>query len=196
MGRLKNQAAVITGGGSGMGAAVVARFVEEGARVVVLDRSRDKLDDIQAVHGDAVRTVLGSVTEYHDNAHACSVAEQEFGSLDVFVGNAGLWDFSRSLLGATPEQLSAGFDELFAVNVKGYVLGAKAAAAPLRASRGSMVFTHRHRVGHRPVRLRHATPSALSRVPAHPPLGAHGLGAARTSPARGAAASAMDSRIR
>ncbi|MER5430116.1 3-(cis-5,6-dihydroxycyclohexa-1,3-dien-1-yl)propanoate dehydrogenase [Streptomyces sp. NPDC002588] len=141
MGRLNDRTAVITGGGSGMGAAVVDRFVEEGARVVVLDRSKDKLDGIKAVHGDAVRTVLGSVTDYEDNAQACSIAQQEFGGLDVFVGNAGLWDFSRSLLDTSPEHLSAGFDELFAVNVKGYLLGAKASVAALRASRGCMVFT-------------------------------------------------------
>lgn len=141
MGRLDDVNAVVTGGASGMGAAVVERFVQEGARVVVLDRSEHKLNDVQAAHGDAVRTVTGSVSEYADNAAACSLAVREFGGLDVFVGNAGLWDFARPLLESTPEDLSSGFDELFAVNVKGYVLGAKAASAALRESRGSMIFT-------------------------------------------------------
>jgi NAD(P)-dependent dehydrogenase (short-subunit alcohol dehydrogenase family) len=141
MGRLQNQTAVITGGGSGMGAAVVRRFVEEGARVVVLDRVQDKLDALETSYGGAVRGVLGSVTEYADNAQACAVAQREFGGLDVFIGNAGIWDFSRALLDSTPEHLVAGFDELFSVNVKGYVLGARAAAPLLRESRGSMIFT-------------------------------------------------------
>lgn len=141
MGRLENKVAVVTGGGSGLGAAITSRFVEEGARVVVLDRSAEKLAAAENRYGDTVRTVRGSVTAFADNARACSVAESEFGGLDVFIGNAGLWDFSRSLLDSTPEHLDAGFDELFAVNVKGYVLGAKAAAPLLQHTRGNMIFT-------------------------------------------------------
>jgi NAD(P)-dependent dehydrogenase (short-subunit alcohol dehydrogenase family) len=70
-----------------------------------------------------------------------STALDAFGQLDVFVGNAGLWDFNRPLLGSSIEDTARGFDELFAVNVKGYLLGARAAAEALRETRGSMIFT-------------------------------------------------------
>ncbi|MFD9722036.1 SDR family NAD(P)-dependent oxidoreductase [Streptomyces sp. NPDC059076] len=141
MGWLEGASVLVTGGASGLGRAVVERFVAEGARVVVLDRSADRLDDLCGALGDAVRTVTGDVTSYADNSRACAVAEEEFGGLDTFIGNAGLWDFGRSLAETPAEVLADGFDELFAVNVKGYLLGAKAAAPLLRGSRGSIVYT-------------------------------------------------------
>ncbi|WP_319455885.1 MULTISPECIES: SDR family NAD(P)-dependent oxidoreductase [unclassified Mycobacterium] len=141
MNRLLGTTAVVTGGGSGLGAAITERFVVEGGRVVVLDRSETKLRVLADRFGDSVRTVCGSVTDFADNAKACMIAEENFGGLDVLVGNAGLWDFSRSLLGSSVEHLDAGFDELFGVNVKGYLLGAKAAAPYLLARGGRMVFT-------------------------------------------------------
>ncbi|MFF4901442.1 3-(cis-5,6-dihydroxycyclohexa-1,3-dien-1-yl)propanoate dehydrogenase [Streptomyces sp. NPDC001068] len=141
MGWLENTSVLVTGGGSGMGRAIVERFVEEGARVAVFDRSADKLADVAEQFGDAVRTVQGDVTSTADNAAAVDTAVGAFGGLDVFIGNAGVWDFSRSLLDSSPEDLAKGFDELFAVNVKGYLLGARASAEALRTSRGSMVFT-------------------------------------------------------
>ncbi|GAA2646233.1 3-(cis-5,6-dihydroxycyclohexa-1,3-dien-1-yl)propanoate dehydrogenase [Streptomyces vastus] len=141
MGWLEGSAVLVTGGASGLGRAIVERFVDEGARVVVFDRSKDKLDGIAADLKGAVRTVSGDVTSFADNVRACTVAEEEFGGLDTFVGNAGLWDFNRSLLDTPADALADGFDELFAVNVKGYLLGAKAAAPLLRRASGSIVFT-------------------------------------------------------
>ncbi|MFE4668726.1 SDR family NAD(P)-dependent oxidoreductase [Streptomyces sp. NPDC056716] len=141
MGWLEGASVLVTGGASGLGRAVVERFVAEGARVVVLDRSGHRLGELSAALGDAVRTVPGDVTSYEDNARACAVAEEEFGGLDTFVGNAGLWDFCRTLTDTPADVLSSGFDELFAVNVKGYLLGAKAAVPLLRRSGGSIVYT-------------------------------------------------------
>lgn len=131
----------MTGGGSGLGYALVKRFVENGGRVTVLDRSEQKLTALREAFGPDVRTLQGDVTSFDDNAEAVDLAVREFGALDTFVGNAGIWDFGRSLLDATPEQLDLGFDELFSVNVKGYLLGAKAAAPQLKLSRGSVVLT-------------------------------------------------------
>lgn len=141
MGWLENTSVLVTGGGSGMGRAIVERFVEEGARVTVFDRSAEKLADVAEKYGDSVRTVRGDVTSAADNAAAVETAVGAFGGLDVFIGNAGVWDFSRSLMDSSPDDLAKGFDELFAVNVKGYLLGARASAEALREARGSMIFT-------------------------------------------------------
>jgi 2,3-dihydroxy-2,3-dihydrophenylpropionate dehydrogenase len=141
MGWLEGKTALITGGGSGLGRAIAERFVDEGARVLVFDRSRDKLDQLSDVLGASLVTYAGDVTSPADNSGAVAAALAAFGQLDVFVGNAGLWDFNRPLLGSTIEDTARGFDELFAVNVKGYLLGARAAAEALRESRGSMIFT-------------------------------------------------------
>ncbi|MBV1886943.1 MAG: SDR family NAD(P)-dependent oxidoreductase, partial [Parvibaculaceae bacterium] len=54
MSALSGEVALITGGGSGLGRAIVDRFVEEGARVAVFDRSKEKLQEIEAAHGEKV----------------------------------------------------------------------------------------------------------------------------------------------
>lgn len=141
MGRLDDASIVVTGAGSGLGRALLERFVAEGARVVAFDKSEDKLDKLAAAFDTSIATVSGDVTDYDDNLRACTTAVEKFGKIDTFVGNAGLWDFNGSLQATAPDRLDAGFDELFSVNVKGYLLGAKAAQPLLERSGGSIIFT-------------------------------------------------------
>ncbi|GIL39136.1 3-(cis-5,6-dihydroxycyclohexa-1,3-dien-1-yl)propanoate dehydrogenase [Roseiterribacter gracilis] len=140
-GWLNGYGAVVTGGGAGIGRAIVDRYVAEGARVTVLLRSQAQADALRDVHGDRVSPVLGDVRSAADNRAAVDDAVRRWGALDVFVGNAGVYDFFRRLDSFAPDELEAGFDELFAVNVKAYLLGAQASIAALRASSGSMIFT-------------------------------------------------------
>ena len=66
---------------------------------------------------------------------------KRFGKIDTFIGNAGIWDFGASTIDTEPEKLASAFDELFAVNVKGYLLGAKAACEELAKTEGSIIYT-------------------------------------------------------
>jgi len=141
MGWLEGDVVLVTGAGSGLGRALVDRFVAEGARVVAFDRAADRVAAVEAAHPGYVVGAVGDVTSAQDNERAVSVALESFGLLDAFVGNAGLFDYGARLEDTPAEQLSAGFDELFAVNVKGYLLGVRAAAAALRDSRGCVVLT-------------------------------------------------------
>lgn len=141
MGWLKNESILVTGGGSGLGLALVQRFVDEGAQVTVLELNADKVAALQSCFGTAVVAVQGSVCSGADNQRAVEAAMARWGKLDCFVGNAAIWDHGLSLMGMTQEQLEKGFDELFSVNLKGYLLGARAAAPALLASGGSMIFT-------------------------------------------------------
>lgn len=141
MNGLKGRVVLITGGGSGVGRAIVDRFLVEGARVVVLERDPDKIASLEAARSPNLVTVAGDVTSYADNELAVAAALDSFGHLDVFIGNVGLWDFSRSLIDLSPIELEGGFRELFAVNVLGYLLGARASAAALKESRGSIILT-------------------------------------------------------
>jgi NAD(P)-dependent dehydrogenase (short-subunit alcohol dehydrogenase family) len=136
---LDDTVALITGAGSGIGKAVTRRFVEEGARVVAFDIER--LSALQQELGDRVATVRGDVRKPEDNRQAVDRAVAAFGKLNVFVGNAGVWDGKRRLTELTDQQLIAGFDELFAINVKGYLLGAKAASVELARTKGCIIFT-------------------------------------------------------
>ena len=122
MGWLDGRVALVTGGGSGIGRAVVERFLAEGARVGVLERVAARVEQLQAACGSAVIAVQGDVTCLTDNQHAVDATVRAFGQLDIFVGNAGVFDRFISLADLPGEQISAAFDELFGVNVKGAIL--------------------------------------------------------------------------
>ncbi|WGY00412.1 3-(cis-5,6-dihydroxycyclohexa-1,3-dien-1-yl)propanoate dehydrogenase [Nocardioides sp. QY071] len=132
---------LVTGGASGLGRALVDRFVEEGAGVTVLDRSEEGLAELTRRHGERVAVVTGDVTSAAANEQAVSTAVERFGRLDTFVANAGLWDFGRPLADLTLDQVDAGFDELFAVNVKASLLGVRAGLDELRRTQGSVLLT-------------------------------------------------------
>lgn len=141
MPKLSGEVALVTGGASGLGRAVVDRFVEEGAKVVVFDRSADRLEEVARAHGDAIAAHAGDVRSMADNKAAVALAVERFGKLDCAIGNAGIWDYSITLDDTPEEQLETAFDELFGVNVKGYLLLAKAALPALVRSGGSLVYT-------------------------------------------------------
>jgi NAD(P)-dependent dehydrogenase (short-subunit alcohol dehydrogenase family) len=141
MGSLNDQVVLVTGGGSGIGLAVVARFIEEGARVGVMERSRERTDALRARFGASVAAIPGDAGALADNKQAVAETVRAFGRLDVFVGNAGIFDVYAKLADLPEDELSRAYDELFRVNVGGCVFGAKAAVPELRKTGGSMIFT-------------------------------------------------------
>jgi NAD(P)-dependent dehydrogenase (short-subunit alcohol dehydrogenase family) len=141
MGWLVGNVALVTGGASGLGRAIVARFIEEGAKVGVLDRSPEGCSRLQDDFGEAVTVTVGDVTSMAENRRAVAECVSRFGKLDCFVGNAGIWDFSLPLVRLSEDKLSPAFDEVFGINVKGYLLGAKAALPELWKTGGNIIFT-------------------------------------------------------
>jgi NAD(P)-dependent dehydrogenase (short-subunit alcohol dehydrogenase family) len=141
MGWLEGDVAVVTGGGSGIGRAVVERYVAEGCRVVVADLSETRLSEVQEDLGDRVTTIVTDVRSHTDNVAAVATAVATFGRLDVFVANAGLSDGFTELADLPARDIDAAFAQVFDVNVKGIVHGAKAALPELVKTRGSMVLT-------------------------------------------------------
>lgn len=141
MNGLKNAVVLITGGGSGLGRALVERFLREGASVAVLESSAARAASLRADFGEEVEAIIGDVTVYADNARAVERTVARFGRLDTFIANAGIFDFFQALPQYEGDKLAAAFDELFAVNVKGGLLGARAALSELVKARGSIIFT-------------------------------------------------------
>ena len=141
MSDLHNESIFITGGGSGLGLALVERFIEEGAQVATLELSAAKVASLRQRFGEHILAVEGNVTCYADYQRAVDQILTRSGKLDCFIGNAGIWDHNASLVNTPAETLETGFHELFNVNVLGYLLGAKACAPALIASEGSMIFT-------------------------------------------------------
>ncbi len=139
--RLQGETIIVTGGAGGLGRAIVERMLQEGARVCVLDRSGQRLDELGARLGDAVLPIVGDVRRLEDHQRAVNACVERWGKLDCAIGNAGIWDFNTHLVDLPESRIDAAFDEVFQVNVKGYLLLAKAAQNALVTSRGSLVFT-------------------------------------------------------
>jgi NAD(P)-dependent dehydrogenase (short-subunit alcohol dehydrogenase family) len=141
MGWLEGHVALVTGGGSGIGRGIVERFLAEGARVGVLERIPARVKQLKADLGKSMVAIQGDVTRFEDNKRAVEQTADTFGQLDIFVGNAGVFDRYMSLIDLPEDKLGEAFDEQFAVNVKGCLLGAKAALPELLKTEGCMVFT-------------------------------------------------------
>src|SRR5688500_18606794 len=111
--------AIVTGGGSGIGKGIVERFVEEGAFVTAVDLLPERVKELEVQYPGKVLGVKADVTRYEDNERSVDEAVNAFGKVDVFIGNAGVWDYGASLRATDPRKLIGAFDELFSVNVKG-----------------------------------------------------------------------------
>ncbi|KQW23225.1 3-ketoacyl-ACP reductase [Afipia sp. Root123D2] len=111
--RLKDKVAIVTGGASGFGAAIVRHFVEEGAKVVILDLNGEGAARVAGNSGQAI-AVGGDVTKRADIDKAVGTAVENFGRLDIVVNNAG-WSFrNKPILEVTEDE----FDRVYAINVK------------------------------------------------------------------------------
>lgn len=141
MGRLSNYSIALTGGNSGIGLAVVQRFLEEGANVAVMDRSLVGLSELSNKYKKRLLTYTGDVTSAANNSAFVEETITAFGKLDAYVANAGIWDWFKRLEKMTAEQLVQAYREIFEVNVLGGILGAHAATSALRSSGGSLIFT-------------------------------------------------------
>ncbi|GII63738.1 3-phenylpropionate-dihydrodiol/cinnamic acid-dihydrodiol dehydrogenase [Sphaerisporangium krabiense] len=141
MGALDGKSVILTGAGSGIGRAVVVRFVAEGARVVAVDRDAGNLAHLRDELGDAVVPFAADVRSWDDNARAVRTAVSAFGGVDVYVANAGIFDGGRALADIPGEDLTAAAQEIFAVNVVAPMLGVRAAADELVKARGAVIIT-------------------------------------------------------
>jgi meso-butanediol dehydrogenase/(S,S)-butanediol dehydrogenase/diacetyl reductase len=86
--RLEGRVAVITGGGTGIGAATARRFAAEGAKVIVTGRRPEPLEEVAREAGGLA--VPGDVADEDHARKAIAAATQAFGGLDILVANAGL----------------------------------------------------------------------------------------------------------
>jgi NAD(P)-dependent dehydrogenase (short-subunit alcohol dehydrogenase family) len=133
--RLDGKCAVVTGAASGIGAAIVDRFVTEGATVIAVDIAADRLRDVAAGR-PAVRPVPGDVSLAGTWARVAGLAHDEIGRMDVLCSNASV------VVRAPAHELAEDdWDRQLAVNLKAAYLGVKACVGLLAAAAGAVVLT-------------------------------------------------------
>jgi NAD(P)-dependent dehydrogenase (short-subunit alcohol dehydrogenase family) len=139
---LAGRVAIVTGGARGLGRAVVERFVDEGARVVIAD--------VDTEVGKAVASELGTATAYQptdvadadDVQHAVEFAVEELGGLHIMVNNAGIGGSHKRFLDDDFDD----FERTMAVNVFGVLVGCQRAARHM-ADNGGGVITNITSIG-------------------------------------------------
>ena len=137
MNRFKDQTILVTGAASGIGLATARRFLDEGARVVMLDIDDASLRKAAAgLPQDRVLVHVGDTADKGTAGAAVSAAVERFGALHVLVNNAGM-----ATEGDIMQTSEEDFERVMAVNVTGYFHMAKAAMPELVKTGGSIVMT-------------------------------------------------------
>jgi 3-oxoacyl-[acyl-carrier protein] reductase len=149
MGRLQGLATVITGAGSGIGAASALAFAREGAGVVVADRNveaaRQTVDRIETDGGQA-EAVEVDVSDYRAVERMVKIAVDRFGKLDVLFNNAGVPQSFTPFEQSTDDLYNLIFD----VNVRGVFYGCRAAIPHMKAHGGGVILNTASTAGIRP----------------------------------------------
>ncbi|MGF6275434.1 meso-butanediol dehydrogenase/(S,S)-butanediol dehydrogenase/diacetyl reductase [Massilia sp. UYP11] len=137
MNRFNEKTVLVTGAASGIGLAAARRFLDEGARVVMLDIDGDTLK--QAASGlpqDRVLMQVGDTAARETATAAVQAAVERFGGLHILINNAGM-----ATEGDITQTSEEDFERVMAVNVGGYYHMAKAAMPELVKVRGAIVMT-------------------------------------------------------
>jgi len=114
----RNKVAVVTGGASGLGAALVKELAAAGAKVVVADIAFAKAKQLASELGERAHAVSLDVSNHEQLASVVQGVKSEFGSLDLFFNNAGI-----SIYGEACDLPFSEWDRLLKINLMGVVAG-------------------------------------------------------------------------
>jgi NAD(P)-dependent dehydrogenase (short-subunit alcohol dehydrogenase family) len=135
--RLENKVAIITGGAGSIGKTTAKLFLEQGAKVFLVDLNEDSLKKVADDLGSKnIKYAAADVTKSEDVKHYVTEAVNAFGSIDIFFNNAGIEGVVKPTVDY-PEDI---FDKVIAVNVKGVFLGNKY-VLPKMKDGGSVILT-------------------------------------------------------
>lgn len=135
---LTNKVAVITGGGGALGAGIAQGLAQAGAAVVIADVKVDAAQQVAAAIQVQEGRALAVACDVADSASVAAMVEQAvalFGGVDILVNNAAIYP-------ARPwtEISEAEWDRVFAVNIKGYYLCARAVYPSMKARGGGTII--------------------------------------------------------
>lgn len=136
-----NDVVLITGGGSGLGRGLARFCAQEGARIAVMEIAPDKVASLKDEFGDDALVVAGDVRNLEDFRGCRESIVERFGGLDALICAHGIFDGNVPLMDLPEDRIDSLFDEIFQVNVKGYLLGARIFHDLLKERSGSIVLT-------------------------------------------------------
>ena len=120
--QLENKVALVTGGGSGLGSAIAARFIADGARVCITGRRKQALEEIaQSIGSENITVCAGDVSRQEDVKRMVDTTVKFGGKLNVLVNNAGI-----NLPGAVAELDLETWQQVIGINLTGPFLTMKA----------------------------------------------------------------------
>ncbi len=134
MGRFDDKAALVTGGGTGIGRAVAAGIADEGGSVVVVGRRLEPLRQLAETRPDRIRFTQVDVAQSADVRRAVAFTVERLGGLDVLVNNAGL-----SHMGPLSDLSDGAMRAMLDINVMGPLVAMREAIPHLVARRGCIV---------------------------------------------------------
>lgn len=145
------RAVLITGGAAGIGWATAQRFAAAGARVLIADIDAERAARRAVELGEAHGSFGVDLAEDHQVVAMVEHSVRHFGRLDILINNAGRTDPDG--LSAVDQPVAA-FEHLLAVNLRGSLLAAEAAASVMRTSGGGSIVNVASGAALRPVPFR------------------------------------------
>lgn len=130
--RLTGKVALITGAGSGLGAAVARRIAAEGGHPVLMGRREEPLNAVAQSCGGLA--VVGDTTKVDDLARAANAARARFGPIEILVANA-----AAESLGSAERIPLDDWHQVLAVNLDGALLAARAVLPDMRVAGGGAI---------------------------------------------------------
>lgn len=132
---LKGKRVLITGGAGGIGTATAARFLEEGAQVIVLDNDAEACQRIEQQMPALERSIIADVSSSDSVRQAFEYLDRRLGGLDVLINNAGI-SLRHRFMDITPQEWQRVID----VNLNGVFYVAQAAARLMLAGGGGVII--------------------------------------------------------
>ena len=134
--RLKSKTAIITGGASGFGKAIVQKFLAEGAKVVIADINEQAAKSLSNTLGSQTIAVQTDVSDGASVNSLKSYSVSEFGPIDIVVNNAGITHLPQPLEEVSEED----FDKVYKVNCKSVYLMSRAFIPDMKARRHGVIL--------------------------------------------------------
>lgn len=144
MSRLEGKVALVTGGARGIGAAICAAYVAEGARVAVADLRMEDAEETANALGAAAMAIHMDVTDHSAIRHGVTQVENAWGGIDVLVNNAGIFNMAP-----IDEVTADDYRRQYDVNVGGTIFAIQAVVPSMRSRGGGAIINFSSQAGRR-----------------------------------------------